>query len=805
MEQTLIKPRVNETTSDEIKIIEECKVAIKSNPNNLGLYTKWREAIGNLPNPDLYLDEYRQIMESVNTSHSYKEYGNLLSELKRYPAATEQYEKALKLDPNNVKAYSNWGRVLQEQKKYDEAIEKYDKAIKIDPNYANVYNNYGTLLYDLEKYKEALEQYQKAINLNPNLFYVYRNWGLALEKLQSFDIAIEKYKKAINLNPDLFEAYYDLGWLYIKKNSNSEALDIFNKALKNDSFDKYELHFGKGYALENSGRFREAMEEYEKSFSCKKFPYSIHNMAALLEKQGLYKIAREKWNEAIKIYDIHKEEERKKENSNYFLYYGSIYQFSTLRDLNKAEDIYLQGLKLDNDNTQILLNLIQLCQAKRNEINVTDDNAFSKTQEYCNVMSYFRQAERILNKRLELVRSADTLAEYGNFYKEVGFVDKAEEKYTEALNINETHFNALTNLGAIEMNRENYQKAISLFKQATRSDPDNFDIQSNLAEAYLKAEKIEDAERLYSEIIDKAPYHMDSLIGLSQTYIKMGENAMKEKDSEKAEDMFSKAEEIYIKIDHLMNYTENASKILNQNEKSSVYYLMGYNEVMVYEIQKKFSINRLNSSSDRNRLISAKDNFKLVKKGATNYYKAQRAIAKIDETLNPSRGTIDKWAPRLIFMFSFIGLLFIQIVYFLGRPEFGFSGYSIDRGKLEKLVIPNDDKLKQSVVKKLNNLAEQNYVFVTTEDFYDRIKDEFNPEVVTLLRQTPILQNSGPKIKAFHSMETGYYVLSTFGCLLFMIAGLYLNQISKLKVGNLELEKSTIDQISTPTSLGITK
>jgi tetratricopeptide (TPR) repeat protein len=43
-----------------------------------------------------------------------------------------------------------------------------------------------------------------------------------------------------------------------------------------------------------------------------------------------------------------------------------------------------------------------------------------------------------------------------------------------------------------------------------------------------------------------------------------------------------------------------------------------------------------------------------------------------------------------------------------------------------------------------------------------------------------------------------YYALFWFGSLLFMIAGLSLPQILKLKVGGLELEKSTVSQIPTP-------
>lgn len=55
------------------------------------------------------------------------------------------------------------------------------------------------------------------------------------------------------------------------------------------------------------------------------------------------------------------------------------------------------------------------------------------------------------------------------------------------------------------------------------------------------------------------------------------------------------------------------------------------------------------------------------------------------------------------------------------------------------------------------------------------------------------------------SIDVGYYVLLTFGSLIFIIAGLYLPQILKLKVAGLELEISPVDQIRTPETLGISK
>jgi hypothetical protein len=49
------------------------------------------------------------------------------------------------------------------------------------------------------------------------------------------------------------------------------------------------------------------------------------------------------------------------------------------------------------------------------------------------------------------------------------------------------------------------------------------------------------------------------------------------------------------------------------------------------------------------------------------------------------------------------------------------------------------------------------------------------------------------------------YIGITFGSMVFMIAGLYLPQILKLKVGAFSIEKSSVDQVTTPGTLGIEK
>jgi tetratricopeptide (TPR) repeat protein len=605
--------------------------------------------------------------------------------------------------------------------------------------------------------------------------------------------AVGQYNKAIEKDDAFKYAYINLGWAFIYQKRYPESIEQFRKA----GVDK-DAYFGWAYALESFGRNSEAIEIHEKALQIdKSFAYSIHNIAAVLERQGHYKEARIKWNEACDAYSENLEEERQKKNASYFLYYGSIYQFSTLKDLDEAERIYNIGLDIDPGNAEILFNLVQLCSAKSNEMDETsgDEVRSARTREYFKAREYFRRAENTIKTGFDFEKNADDLSDLGNLYKEIDNFDEARKYFTEALEIDRTHEKSLTSLGALLMRDEDYRKAVERFSRAMELDPDNLDLRSNLAEAFLKSGLTEKAEREYRAVLDVTPYHMDALIGIGLTYITMGEEANARKDAGNAEVMFSAAGDYYSRIMRLMQDTESASKILNKNERSALYYSKGYNEVMLFEIQKR---------QDPNRLKTACEDFRKVEKGAPNYYKAQRAITKITERLNPPQGTVDKWGPGLILLFSLIIFILAQGQFVIGKPVLGFNNYSIDKNKFEEIV--RKENFEPSVKSKLLSRMQQSPSFPTLDSFSADIKGEFGDKVASAFNPYEILKGSGGiTVKAFQPMETGYYVLATFGSLLFMVAGLYLRQISKLKVGALELEKSTIDQISTSTSLGITR
>jgi len=119
-----------------------------------------------------------------------------------YSMAIFYYDKALKIDPNNVITLDNKGRALVAQYSYKDAIKCYDKILEINPYDDATLGNKGFALYELGKHLEAISYYDKALKIDPNNVITLDNKGRALAKLRRYEEAISCYDKALEIVPD---------------------------------------------------------------------------------------------------------------------------------------------------------------------------------------------------------------------------------------------------------------------------------------------------------------------------------------------------------------------------------------------------------------------------------------------------------------------------------------------------------------------------------------------------------------------------------------------------------------------------
>jgi len=146
--------------------------------------------------------------------------GRTAAAAKQYDEAVKQFNAAAEIDPNQVAIWTNLADsyiglgdgktdAAEKQAAYDKASDAYQKALAINPDDAAVHNNYGLALVKMKKIEDAQAELQKAATLDPpsagKYFY---NLGAILTNIGQTEAAGAEFKKAIDADPNYAEAQY---------------------------------------------------------------------------------------------------------------------------------------------------------------------------------------------------------------------------------------------------------------------------------------------------------------------------------------------------------------------------------------------------------------------------------------------------------------------------------------------------------------------------------------------------------------------------------------------------------------------
>ncbi len=650
-------------------------------------------------------------MAIENDARLHFETGESLYQQGKYSEACHEYEQAIVLHPDYVAAYNSWGNALFNLKEYEQAIEKYQEAIKLDPKYVTAYSNCGLAYYNLKQYQEAIEQYKKAVVVDPQYVDAYHNCGLAFYRLNQYQEAIEQYQKAIEVDPQYVDAYLEYGNTLAELYRYDEALNIYEKAIKIDP----------------------------------DYAYAYHNIADYFWQQGKYKKAREKWDEAIKAYQRAQPTARKENNANHFLYYGSVF-YEIFYDFKKAEKLYTEGLQIEPNNIDLMIALVELY-IKEQDLSGKSPVVWGQ------VRQNYKMALNLLELELD---DATTWLKKGKLYLVMKEYKKAEECFTQALQLDDSLVEVHSSLGVVHVRQEDFKEGVECFKKALNINRDHLTARNNLAEAYLKLERFEEALREYKSIIETTDGHVEAHIGLGETYKAIGDSG----DTD-----------IYISaIEHFNEAIKIAqsgkgSKTLRQKELAAVLYSRGYARIKLYE----------NSSfiPNENLLSRALEDFRSCIQNAPEHYKGKRALEKIKNRFSPTQ----RQSQLLAMIGSLIVSLASLFIFGMVQSSFWFG-------------IPTLNKVSSNTAPTPSSQPEQNVN-------QGQASSPVQKTVVT--PEHPLTQ--------INSIDTTRYFLLTFDSLTFIIIGVYLPQLLKLKVGGsgIEIEKSSIDQIKVSGPLGITK
>ena len=126
-------------------------------------------------------NKYEEAINSFNTGvklisgnnvllvQFYTYLGDTYNRMKNYRLSDENYENALKLQPENSYVLNNYAYYLSlRNENLDKAETMSSKSVKLDPANAANMDTYGWVLYKLGRYSEAAEWVEKAVAATPS-------------------------------------------------------------------------------------------------------------------------------------------------------------------------------------------------------------------------------------------------------------------------------------------------------------------------------------------------------------------------------------------------------------------------------------------------------------------------------------------------------------------------------------------------------------------------------------------------------------------------------------------------------------
>ena len=181
---------------------------------------------------------------SANCSHAlqlddhlpaaYVTLGKLHTKLDKFDLALQEYQRALRLEPQNADALMGTADTYERMGRVADAEEAFKKAAELRPDDWDGYNSLGVFYNRQGKYAEALAQLQRAAELTPDNSVVYINLAAAyLDRGDAKDLpqAEAALKKSIELGPS-YGAYANLAFLYLSEKRYAESAAMSEKALQ---------------------------------------------------------------------------------------------------------------------------------------------------------------------------------------------------------------------------------------------------------------------------------------------------------------------------------------------------------------------------------------------------------------------------------------------------------------------------------------------------------------------------------------------------------------------------------------------
>ncbi|GIX44173.1 MAG: tetratricopeptide repeat protein [Candidatus Hydrogenedentota bacterium] len=151
---------------------------------------------------------------ALGTFAFHREKADSYRKSERWVEAANEYEQALRLNPNDVETRALLAEALARAGELDAAEAQFDRAIAQNPNEPQIYYRRGNVYRELRRLDLAIGAFRKALELDPKHKFARNNLGVVYMEKGEYAKAAEQFKKVLELDPNYEKALLNLGIIY---------------------------------------------------------------------------------------------------------------------------------------------------------------------------------------------------------------------------------------------------------------------------------------------------------------------------------------------------------------------------------------------------------------------------------------------------------------------------------------------------------------------------------------------------------------------------------------------------------------
>nr|CAD7590584.1 unnamed protein product [Timema genevievae] len=364
----------------------------------------------------------------------------------------------LKVNQRNAKLFNNVGHALEGQGRFDEALDYFQKAVRVQEDDIGAHINVGRTYNHLKMFKEAEDAYLKAKSLlpkakpgesyqariAPNHLNVFLNLANLIARNETrLEEADLLYRQAISMRADYTQAYINRGDILLKLNRTKEAQEVYERALFYDS-NNPDIYYNLGVVFLEQGKASQALAYLDKALEFDpEHEQALLNSAILLQELGraeLRKVARERLLKLLR-----------KDATNERVHFNLGMLAMDDRDIAGAEHWFRRAVQLKDDFRSALFNLALL---------LADDHRPLEAAPFLNQLVRFHP---------DHIKGLILLGDiYINNIKDL---DAAENCYKRILQLDPENIQGLHNLCVVYVERGNLLRAEACLLRAHQLAP----------------------------------------------------------------------------------------------------------------------------------------------------------------------------------------------------------------------------------------------------------------------------------------------------------------------------------------------